>query len=613
MVTPRNHFADPAARFVADFTRLIRDVDRLMVDLRSSTESERVLTPGKTNGQAPKPTLNGAISTLREHARSFVKSLRYIESDRSRNFENHRVRVPYMELDWKARILGTNQECAEMLNGSGVPLRGKSLFTFVADSDIKRLQEQLALVRQTTNPRAVRLRFVKKGKSYPVELRIRRESIGKEIGYIATVDRADQIETVDNPSSISGESGAALNELLLQLSRAQTLKSTSELVVSYCGKVFGSPSAMIFVENGADLQLISEFPGRISKKRAAEEMIKNGPVARAFRAGKLMSWRLRREPRSNGYRYLCRLLGRSRCRDVHFLPISAPGQRPIGVLAVVLPHQDEFSAEMRKDLLRLRESISGFIVRARAYDEALAARVRAENAVQKKDEFLSVLSHELKNPMMPILGWAVALSSGTLPADKQNHALDGIVRNVRTMNYLIEDLFDVSRITSGKLRLQREEVRIQEVAREALTAIQYVAESKKLRISTDISEAIPPFSADPRRLRQVLINLLNNAVKFTQGGGSINLKVFRRGENVECIVSDTGKGIEPKFLPFVFERFAQENRRLKAVSGGLGLGLAIVREIVERHGGTITAYSEGIDRGATFILRLPIRRRDARS
>src|SRR2546430_14551444 len=147
---------------------------------------------------------------------------------------------------------------------------------------------------------------------------------------------------------------------------------------------------------------------------------------------------------------------------------------------------------MRDDILRLEQTDSGCIVRARAYDEALDARARAEHAFQRKEEFLSVLSHELRNPMMPILGWAVALGSGTLPADRQNLAIEGIVRNVRALNYLIDDLFDAARISSGKLRLELVETRIQEVAREALTAIQHTAENKKLRISTDISEAIPP-------------------------------------------------------------------------------------------------------------------------
>jgi signal transduction histidine kinase len=188
-------------------------------------------------------------------------------------------------------------------------------------------------------------------------------------------------------------------------------------------------------------------------------------------------------------------------------------------------------------------------------------------------------------------------------------AVEGIIRNARALNYLIEDLFDLARISSGKLRLNRTEMRLQEVVREALTAIQPAAENKKLRISTDISEAIPPFVADPRRLRQMIINLLNNAVKFTPGGGSIALKVVKRGQSVECVVSDSGKGIDHKFLPFVFDRFRQENRSQQSATMGLGLGLTIVREIAELHGGRVTAYSAGPNQGATFTVQLPIRLR----
>src|SRR5262249_3323322 len=211
------------------------------------------------------------------------------------------------------------------------------------------------------------------------------------------------------------------------------------------------------------------------------------------------------------------------------------------------------------------------------------------------------------------LGWSIALGSGTLPSDKQNLALEGIVRNIRTLNYMIEDLFDAARISSGKLRLQPAETRIQDVAREALAAIQNAVESKKLRISTDISEAIPPFTADSRRLQQVLVTLLNNAVKFTPAGGSVSLHVRRRAGMIECVVSDTGRGIERKFLPFVFDRFRQEDRHSKVHSVGLGLGLAIVREIVDLHGGSIQAMSEGTDKGSTFIVRLPMHRRYYRS
>jgi signal transduction histidine kinase len=486
MVSTRRQPADdgrenpeyPAARFVTDFTRLITDVDRLMVDIRSATETESI--GGKVNGRPRKHSLNDTISSLRDHARLFVKSL----------------------------------------GNDGAP---------------------------------------------------------------------------------------SLHELVVSLSRAYTLRSVADIVGHYCRKAFGSPAGMIFVERDGDLQLISKWHSRqIPKKYFAEEIVRNGPVTSAFRAGAPMFWSPRRNSGSKISRYVRDLFPQFRNRSVAFLPIRGLDQRALGVLIIFLPTQDEVAADVRDEILRLGQIVSGCIVRARAYDEALDARARAEHAYQRKEEFLSVLSHELRNPMMPILGWAVALGSGTLPAERQNLAIDGIVRNVRALNYLIDDLFDAARISSGKLRLELVETRIQEVAREALTAIQHAAENKKLRISTDISEAIPPFFADSRRLRQVLMNLLSNALKFTPAGGSIRLKIVRRRGVMQCTVKDTGKGIDAKFLPFVFEPFRQENRSAKSKSPGLGLGLAIVREIVTLHGGTIKAYSAGADRGATFVLRLPI-------
>jgi signal transduction histidine kinase len=481
------------------------------------------------------------------------------------------------------------------------------VFGFVAGPDIKRLREQLVLARQTDKRCAVNVTIVHNGKRHPVELRIRRQLLGDEVGYLAVIEYAQQLRDEINPGPVRKSGGPAVHELVVNLGRAQTLSSVGETVGAYCSNTYRSPAGMIFVERDGGLQLVSQWCSRrISKKHLAEDMIKNGPVSHVFRTGESILWPQERRSRYAS-RYLRRLLPLFSRPSVAFVPISAPVQRPVGVLAVVL--RDEEAPEARVHLHRLGQIISGCIVRARAYDESLAARAKAENANQQTEEFLSVLSHELKNPIMPILGWAVALGSGTLAVDRQNVAIDGIVRNVRALNHLIDDLFDAARISAGKLRLELGEMRIQEVVRDALAGIQQTAEDKKLRISTDISEAIPPFFADCRRVRQVLTNLLNNAVKFTPGGGSIALKVVRRRDAVECIVSDTGKGIEPSFLPFVFDRFRQENRSSKAKCAGLGLGLAIVREIVALHGGSVKAYSEGTDKGSIFILRLQLRRR----
>jgi signal transduction histidine kinase len=398
-----------------------------------------------------------------------------------------------------------------------------------------------------------------------------------------------------------------MHDLVVNLSRAQTLRSLAKSVAYYCGKSLCSRAGMIFVECDGDLQLLSQWQSRgLAMKDLDHSLILKGPVARAFRSGEPLIWQLQqRMPRSRVTRSLWRLLRRSGGKSISFLPISAPGQKPVGVLAIVLQGDPELV--LQSDLLRLGHIVAGCVGRARAYDAAITARVRAENATRRKDEFISILSHELKNPMMPILNWASALSKGTVPAGKQNQAINAIVRNVRELNYLIEDLFDAARIRSGKLRLQPGQMRIQNVAQEALTTVQQTAESKNLRITSEISAAIPPFTGDARRLRQVLVNLLNNAVKFTPEGGGVNLVVRRRGDKAECIVSDTGQGIERKFLPFVFDRFQQEDRPSTVRAGGLGLGLGIAREIVDLHDGSIKAFSEGPGKGSTFVLRLPIR------
>jgi signal transduction histidine kinase len=196
---------------------------------------------------------------------------------------------------------------------------------------------------------------------------------------------------------------------------------------------------MVFVEQDGGLELVSQWhPNEMPKKNILEEIRRKGPVFRAFRTGETVFWR--RERHSNIGRYLYRFLQRCQGQSVTFLPISVAEQRPIGVLAIVLAPAAEFAPVVYDDLIQLAEIVTVPIARARAYDEAVAARTRAEGVLQSKDEFLSALSHELKNPMTPILGWAVALSSGTLPADKQNLALEQIIRNVRLLNYLVEDL-----------------------------------------------------------------------------------------------------------------------------------------------------------------------------
>ena len=251
---------------------------------------------------------------------------------------------------------------------------------------------------------------------------------------------------------------------------------------------------------------------------------------------------------------------------------------------------------------RLRESNERL---AAALEREQGARREAEAASALKDQFLMTVSHELRTPLTAIYGWARMLNQGAVSDRHRVAALHTIERNAHVQTRLIDDLLDVSRVMGGKLRLDVRAVNIAEVVQHAVDTVRPAADAKGLHLQTVIDLAAGRVLGDHERLQQIAWNLLSNAVKFTSGGGRIIVTV-RRAENVvEILVSDTGIGISPEFLPHVFERFRQEDAGTKRRFGGLGLGLAIVRNLVELHGGTVTAHSDGTGHGSTFIVRLP--------
>lgn len=233
------------------------------------------------------------------------------------------------------------------------------------------------------------------------------------------------------------------------------------------------------------------------------------------------------------------------------------------------------------------------------------ARTNAEQANRIKDEFLAVLSHELRSPLNPILGWAKLLQTREFDSDMQKKAIATIERNAKLQAQLIEDLLDVSRILQGKLNLNMFPVNLVTVIEAALDTMRLAAEAKNIQIQTKL-DAVGQVLGDSGRLQQVIWNLLSNAVKFTHEGGTITIQLKGIGTQAQITVSDTGKGISPKFLPYVFEYFRQADSTTTRTFGGLGLGLAIVRHLIELHGGTVWAESLGEDRGATFTVKLPL-------
>jgi PAS domain S-box-containing protein len=235
------------------------------------------------------------------------------------------------------------------------------------------------------------------------------------------------------------------------------------------------------------------------------------------------------------------------------------------------------------------------------------AREAAEAANRAKDEFLATLSHELRTPLNAMVGWTHMLRSRTLSPDKEQKALETIERNARAQAELIEDILDVSRIIAGKLRIEIHPVDLPSIVDVAVDAVRPAAEAKGIVLERRTGELPQRFSGDAVRLQQSIWNLLSNAIKFTPAGGRVELDVGADDRQVIVQVTDTGCGISPDFKPYVFDRFRQRDSSSKRSHGGLGIGLAIVRHIVELHGGSVTCESAGADRGATFTLRLPIR------
>jgi signal transduction histidine kinase/ActR/RegA family two-component response regulator len=252
---------------------------------------------------------------------------------------------------------------------------------------------------------------------------------------------------------------------------------------------------------------------------------------------------------------------------------------------------------------RLRESNERLEA---ALEREQRARKETEAASYLKDEFLMTVSHELRTPLTAIYGWARVLGTRQMEASQQARAIAAIERNAHSQTRLIDDLLDVSRAISGKLRLDARVVNVADVLRAAVETVSPALTARQLRFEADFDPATPPVSADPDRLQQIAWNLLSNAIKFTPEGGSVRLSLSATDTQVEIAVSDTGSGIPPDFLPYVFERFRQGDGGSKRRYGGLGLGLAIVRHLVELHGGTVTAESDGPDTGATFRVSLPL-------
>ncbi|MCW5312498.1 PAS domain S-box protein [Nostoc sp. KVJ3] len=287
------------------------------------------------------------------------------------------------------------------------------------------------------------------------------------------------------------------------------------------------------------------------------------------------------------------------------IPLIAEG-KVIGALGLSFTTGQIFNEEDRGFMLTLGQQCAQAIARAQLYEAEKTARAQAETANRIKDEFLAVLSHELRTPLNPILGWAKLLRTRNFDEATKIKALETIERNAKLQTQLIGDLLDVSRILQGKVRLNLYAVDLKIAIAAALETVRLAAEAKSIQIQTVLSNDIGKVLGDSDRLQQVMWNLLSNAVKFTPTDGQVEVRLQQVGLDAQIQVIDTGKGINPEFLPYVFDYFRQADAKTTRVFGGLGLGLAIVRHLVELHGGTVQAESLGEGQGATFTVSLPL-------
>jgi PAS domain S-box-containing protein len=301
-------------------------------------------------------------------------------------------------------------------------------------------------------------------------------------------------------------------------------------------------------------------------------------------------------------------------------PVVSRSGEVLGGLFFGHPEAGVFTERHQRVVEGLAAQASVAMDNARLFEVVQKARAEAETSASEqerlyreaqessrlKDEFLATVSHELRTPLTAILGWAHMLRTGQLGGDDALKAIETIERNARTQSQLIDDLLDVSRIITGKLRIDVRPVDPNSFIETAIEAVRPAAEAKEVRVQRIMDTGVVTVSGDPIRLQQVIWNLLSNAIKFTPRGGRVQVRMERINSHIEISVSDSGAGIAPEFLPYVFDRFRQADQRTTRQHGGLGLGLAIVRHLIELHGGSVRAESPGLNQGATFTLLLPV-------
>lgn len=449
---------------------------------------------------------------------------------------------------------------------------------------------------------------------------------GSFLGMLGVVQDISKSKAIEETLLEQAEALKTLNEvgqiISAELDLHRTVQAVTDAATELTGAQFGSffynllneegASYMLYTLAGAPREAFEHFP----MPRATDLF---GPTFRGEGVVRIPDVKL--DPRyGKNSPYYGMPEGHLPVTSYLAAPVISRSGEVLGGLFFGHPDADVFTELDERTVLSLASQAVIAMDNARLYETAKRARAEAERAATEnerlyrqaeessrlKDEFLATISHELRTPLNAILGWARLLRMGQISEENSLKALDTIERNARAQAQLIDDLLDTSRIITGKLRMDVRPADPQAFIDAAVEAITPAADAKGVRLQKIIDTGASAIQGDPVRLQQIVWNLLSNAIKFTPRGGRVQLRLERVDSHVELVVSDNGQGIKPDFLPYVFDRFRQADQKTSRQHGGMGLGLAIVRHLVELHGGSVKAMSAGDGQGATFTVSLPI-------
>jgi PAS domain S-box-containing protein len=573
---------------------------------KQTSKNERKTAPTKRSQQ--KKTGARAASAARKKAKSSLRN----------NEERFRMLVDsapvLMWINGPDGCEFVNRECLEFLGASEADVRGYGWSQFIhaedreaylkayleASSRLDRFEAEFRFRRSDGEYRWMRtvgMPHIEEGEvkryaggAYDITESKRAEARLRE--------EAEIIETINRTGRMISA------ELNLQSVVQEVTDAATELVGARFGAFFynvvdqSGESYTLYTLSGAPREAFAHFP--MPRNTALF-----GPTFRA--EGNIRIDDVKKDPRyGKNAPYRGMPLGHLPVTSYLAVPVVSRAGTVLGGLFFGHPNEGMFTERHERIVEGLAAQTAIAMDNARLYELSQREREKAEEANRLKDEFLATISHELRSPLNAILGWTRMLNDKWLDEEKSARALEVIYKSARAQNQLISDLLDVSRIITGKLRIEPRTISLIPIIQAAMDVARPAADAKKILLLSDLYPEAGPVSGDADRLQQVVWNLLANAVKFTPPGGQVSVRLEREEASIKLIVSDTGEGIEPEFLPFVFDRFRQFESGPSRPTGGLGLGLAIVRHLTELHGGIVSAASLGRGRGATFTVALPM-------